>query len=615
MIVGRSKTLRIVATGTPKPAIAESGALPAGVTFTPGDGTALLTGTPAAGTGNDYNITFTATNTAGTDSDEPYDLEIVQEVEYPSNFCPPAMTVGQYSLDDQSVQAYPPFFGLEINAQTAPDAISFTQDPDYSADSALEDFGWTSGTPPSGSGGKYRIQYEADVSSNVGNVNQDKNFNCSLIIDEAPTFTDAGTSVITAGAKLATPLLIGGQTGYPKSISVNATGTLPTGMTQSIKAGGKSFGVDLRGYPKSAAPGDYPITVTGDNGLTSSEEYVLVVQAPTATPAATTTTLSTEPSDVQYNSSATTYSATVSGGTSPTGYVQFSIGNGITTVPLVDGQASYTTPATLDVNSYTVTATYTGDANNASSTTSEDLNVDPDPTTLSLTTTPSVASGASATVTATVACRPACGTTPTGYVEFDEDGDDNYSGNSAWDAELVNGQATFETDNTASPALGNEVDATYLPFSDSPGDFADSPMESVDYDIGATTLNVAAGDGAAADGTAPVAGSDVVTVDPTSTNEFSADLEAVVSGQGSPPGPLDIDILVGSTDETATLFTQPSEEDTPSSDAGTNATDYYWTIPANTLTSLGASGTGAVTISSPGSDNFVPIQESFTINW
>ena len=157
------------------------------MTFTSGDGVANLTGTPAAGTGNDYDIMFTATNTAGTDANEPYDLEIVQEIVYPSNFCPPTMTVGQYSHDDQSVQAYPPFFGLGTNSQTAPDDISFTQDPDYSPNSITEDFGWTSGTPPAGSGGKYRIQYEADVSSNVGNVNQDKNFNCSLIIDEPPT--------------------------------------------------------------------------------------------------------------------------------------------------------------------------------------------------------------------------------------------------------------------------------------------------------------------------------------------------------------------------------------------------------------------------------------------
>ena len=188
------------------------------------------------------------------------------------------MTVGQYSHDDQSVQAYPPFFGLGTNSQTAPDDISFTQDPDYSPNSITEDFGWTSGTPPAGSGGKYRIQYEADVSSNVGNVNQDKNFNCSLIIDEAPTFTDAGTSVITGRNETGGSALIGGQTGYPKSISVNATGTPPEGLTEQIKAGGKTFGVQLRGYPKTAAPGDYPITVTGDNGLTSSEEYVLVVR-------------------------------------------------------------------------------------------------------------------------------------------------------------------------------------------------------------------------------------------------------------------------------------------------------------------------------------------------
>ena len=349
---------------------------------------------------------------------------------------------------------------------------------------------------------------------------------------------------------------------------MNATGTLPEGLAEQVKAGGKTFGVQLRGYPKTAAPGDYPITVTGNNGLTSSEQYVLVVRSPTVTPSSTTTTLSAESSDVMYNSSSQTYTATVTGGTSPTGYVQFSIGNGITTVPLVDGQASYTTPGSLDVDGYTVTATYTGDAGNASSTTSEDFSVDPDPTTLSLTAAPSVANGASSTVTATVACNPTCGVTPTGYVEFDENGDDNYSGNQPYDVELVDGQATFDTDSTATPALANEVDATFNSFSDAPGDFAQSATESVFYDIGATTLNVVAGDGVAADGTNPVASGDTVTVDPTSTNEFSAALGAVAAGPETPPGPVTIDIVVGTTDETATLFTQSAEEDSPSSDAG-----------------------------------------------
>ena len=59
--------------------------------------------------------------------------------------------------------------------------------------------------------------------------------------------------------------------------------------------------------------------------------------------------------------------------------MQFSIGNGVTTVPLVDGQASYTTPASLDVSDYTVTATYTGDSGDAPSTTSEGLQRRPGP--------------------------------------------------------------------------------------------------------------------------------------------------------------------------------------------------------------------------------------------
>jgi hypothetical protein len=200
-------------------------------------------------------------------------------------------------------------------------------------------------------------------------------------------------------------------------------------------------------------------------------------------------------------------------------------------------------------------------------------------------------------------------------VEFDEDGDPNYSGNSAWIAELVNGQATFETDSTASPGLGNEVDATFNSFADSPGDFAQSNTASVDYDIGAVTLGMTASDGTAADGTSAIANGDTVTVDPTSTNEFSGDLEAVVGGQGVPPGPVDIDITVGSTDETATLFTQDSEEDSPSSDPGTGATDYFWTIPANALTSIAPSGSATVTMSSSGSDNFVPITNTFTLDW
>jgi hypothetical protein len=62
--VGTFGTFHVGATGVPTPGLSESGALPMGVTFNAGTGT--LSGTPAAGTGNTYPLTFTATSSSGT---------------------------------------------------------------------------------------------------------------------------------------------------------------------------------------------------------------------------------------------------------------------------------------------------------------------------------------------------------------------------------------------------------------------------------------------------------------------------------------------------------------------------------------------------------------------
>jgi Putative Ig domain/Galactose oxidase, central domain len=60
-------TFVVVATGTPTPAITESGTLPKGVTFTDeGDGEGILTGVPAFNSAGTYPITFTASNANGS---------------------------------------------------------------------------------------------------------------------------------------------------------------------------------------------------------------------------------------------------------------------------------------------------------------------------------------------------------------------------------------------------------------------------------------------------------------------------------------------------------------------------------------------------------------------
>jgi type II secretory pathway pseudopilin PulG len=62
--INQAFTFPISATGSPSPAITETGALPAGVTFTAGTGSASLSGRPTAS--GSFPITLTATNVGGT---------------------------------------------------------------------------------------------------------------------------------------------------------------------------------------------------------------------------------------------------------------------------------------------------------------------------------------------------------------------------------------------------------------------------------------------------------------------------------------------------------------------------------------------------------------------
>ena len=73
--VGAAGTFTVTATGFPAPTLTRIGTLPAGVTF---DGTTgVLSGTPAAGSGRNYAITFRATNAVGTVS-QTFTLTVLQ---------------------------------------------------------------------------------------------------------------------------------------------------------------------------------------------------------------------------------------------------------------------------------------------------------------------------------------------------------------------------------------------------------------------------------------------------------------------------------------------------------------------------------------------------------
>lgn len=68
--VGTAMDQVFKAAGYPVPALAESGTLPSGLTFTDhGNGTADIAGTPAAGSSGRYPVTITAASSLGSTSE------------------------------------------------------------------------------------------------------------------------------------------------------------------------------------------------------------------------------------------------------------------------------------------------------------------------------------------------------------------------------------------------------------------------------------------------------------------------------------------------------------------------------------------------------------------
>ena len=65
--VGSAGTFSVTTAGFPTPALTFTGTLPSGVTLVDnGNGTATLSGTPAAGTAKSYTLKITAKNSAGS---------------------------------------------------------------------------------------------------------------------------------------------------------------------------------------------------------------------------------------------------------------------------------------------------------------------------------------------------------------------------------------------------------------------------------------------------------------------------------------------------------------------------------------------------------------------
>jgi hypothetical protein len=265
--VGTAGTFTVTATGTPAPTITESGALPNGVTFTGGTGSANLSGTPAANTGGTYTITFTASNGVGTPATQTFTLTVDQA---PAITSPNSTTFTEGTAASFTVMTtgFPKPALTELGA--LPTGVTFTDNGDGT--------GKLAGTPASGTANTYNITFTAN-----NGVVPVANQAFTLTVNTAPVITSAGSTTFTVGTAGSFTVT---ATGTPTP-TVSETGTLPNGVTFT---GGSGSGT-LSGTPAAGTGGTYSITIkaTSSSGTTSQSFTLTVDEAPKITSANSTT--------------------------------------------------------------------------------------------------------------------------------------------------------------------------------------------------------------------------------------------------------------------------------------------------------------------------------------
>jgi len=324
--VGTAGSFTVTATGFPTPTFGESGALPSGVTFNTGTG--LLSGTPGAGTGGTYSITFTASNGVAPNAVQSFTLTVHQSAVITSASST-TFTVGSAGTFTVTATGVPAASLSESG--TLPSGVTFNTST-----------GALSGTPAAGTGGTYNITFTA-----TNGVGSPATQSFTLTVDQAPAITSANSVTFTVGVAGSFTVV---ATGTPAP-ALNETGALPSGVTFNTSTGA------LSGTPGAGTAGTYNLTFKAHNGVGSdaSQSFTLTVNptpvAPSITSANNTTftvgaagsftvtatgsptpTLSESgalPSGVTFNTSTGALSGTPAAGTAGTYNLTFTASNGV----------------------------------------------------------------------------------------------------------------------------------------------------------------------------------------------------------------------------------------------------------------------------------------------
>jgi len=253
--VGSAGTFTVTTTpGTPSSTtLTESGSLPSGVTFHDNsDGTATLAGTPAAGTGNSYPITITASNGVLPNPTQNFTLTVTElpAISSPDHTAFTVGTAGSFSVT--TTAGYPAATTL-TETGSLPGGVSFTDNGNGTATLA--------GTPAAGTGGSYPLTLTA--TNSAGSTHQ----SFTLTVTDAPVITSADHTTFAVGS--AGTFTVTTTPGTPSSTTLTESGSLPSGVSFTDNGNGTAT---LAGTPAAGTGGSYPLTITASNGARSSNQ-------------------------------------------------------------------------------------------------------------------------------------------------------------------------------------------------------------------------------------------------------------------------------------------------------------------------------------------------------
>jgi Ca2+-binding RTX toxin-like protein len=260
-MTGQAGTFGFTATGTPPALITETGILPRGVTFVDNpNGTAVLEGTPAVGSGGIYSLTIGATNTTGTALSEQFTL-LVEQPPMITSASSATVVVGASTPISIISTGFPRATISETNS--LPGGLTFTASSNGTA--------VITGTPAANSAGTYVLDFMA---GNGLLPNADQSF--TLTVVQAPVLS--GATSVTFNAGTAASVMIS-ATASPVA-AITESGPLPAGVTFTDNGNGTAT---LAGTAAAGTGGSYVLTITAANGSlpNASETFTLSVrQAP-----------------------------------------------------------------------------------------------------------------------------------------------------------------------------------------------------------------------------------------------------------------------------------------------------------------------------------------------